>query len=227
MVNILSLAPCGRGKNFLATKELRNSGEGLIVDKFSSLEVEKKLQTYPLLRGEVAVVRAERATNAGEVSTRREQYDNYPLTLALSRKAREILLFRNNFPFSTFNFQFFAGARGFTCPTRHTALDPTSINANKTDRFRIKFGITINRNNFPFSTFNFQFFAGARGITCPTRHAELVSASYQLVVIRPVGQILNNLKITDKCPYFLRFQNDTLNTSLNKPFNSTWRTNPC
>ena len=148
----------------------------MIVDKFSSLEVEENLQISPLLRGEVAVVRAERATNAGEVSTRREQYDNYPLTLALSRKAREILLFRNN---------------------------------------------------FPFSTFNFQFFAGARGIACPTRHAELVSASYQLVVIRPVGQILNNLKITDKCPYFLRFQNDTLNTSLNKPFNSTWRANPC
>ena len=119
------------------------------------------------------------------------------------------------------------GARGITCPTRHAEPDTTSINANKTDRFRIKFGITINRNNFPFPTFNFQFFAGARGIACPTRHAELVSASYQLVVIRPVGQILNNLKITDKCPYFLRFQNDTLNTSLNKPFNSTWRANPC
>ena len=34
--------------------------------------------------------------------------------------------------------------------------------SNKTDRFRIKSGIIINRNNFPFSTFHFQFFAGAR-----------------------------------------------------------------
>jgi len=78
-----------------------------------------------------------------------------------------------------------------------------------------------------YKKYKFLLPQGARGIACPTRHAELVSASYQLVVIRPVGQILNNLKITDKCPYFLRFQNDTLNTSLNKPFNSTWRANPC
>ena len=152
------------GKNFLATKELRNSGEGLIVDKFSSLEVEKKYRHC-------------------------ERSEFTPEAIQLNV--------------------------GLVNPTYNS------------DRFRIKFGITINRNNFPFSTFNFQFFAGARGIACPTRHAELVSASYQLVVIRPVGQILNNLKITDKCPYFLRFQNDTLNTSLNKPFNSTWRANPC
>ena len=42
----------------------------------------------------------------GEGLSRREQYDNCPLTLALSRKAREILLFRNNFPLSIFNFPF-------------------------------------------------------------------------------------------------------------------------
>ena len=172
------------GKNFLATKELRNSGEGLIVDKFSSLEVEKKYR------------HCERSEFTPEAIQKNVKLVGTPTS-------------QNTFT---------------PC---HTVLDTTSINANKTDRFRITFGIIINRNNFPFSTFNFQFFAGARGIACPTRHAELVSASYQLVVIRPVGQILNNLKITDKCPYFLRFQNDTLNTSLNKPFNSTWRVNPC
>ena len=38
----------------------------------------------------------------------------------------------------------------------HTMLDITSINANKTDSFRIKFRI-ISRNNFPLSIFNFPF----------------------------------------------------------------------
>ena len=118
------------------------------------------------------------------------------------------------------------GARGITCPTRHAELAPTSINANKTDRIRIKFGITRLRVGVETPTYNLREVL-SRMEKINTRHAELVSASYQLVVIRPVGQILNNLKITDKCPYFLRFQNDTLNTSLNKPFNLTWRANPC
>jgi len=71
VVNILSLAPCGRGKNFLATKELRNSGEGLIVEKFSSLEVE--FDPFPLLRGEGRKsMRDSSIRFSGEVSTRRE-----------------------------------------------------------------------------------------------------------------------------------------------------------
>ena len=52
-------------------------------------------------------------------------------------------------------------------PEKHQASSCTykpKYISNKTDSFRIKFGIIINRNNFPFSTFHFQFFAGAREI---------------------------------------------------------------
>ena len=69
--------------------------------------------------------------------------------------------------------------------------DPAFLNfpqiSNKTDRFRIKFGIIINRNNFPFSTFHFQFFAGARrrfglrGVVSRVRHTTPQSTTKEVL----------------------------------------------
>jgi len=96
--------------------------QGLGVEKFSSLEVEQNLQT-PLLRERIEHLTQSDKSVLGEGLSRREQYDNCPLTLALSRKAREILLFRNNFPLSIFNFPFIQKENRRVC---HTALDAVS-----------------------------------------------------------------------------------------------------
>jgi len=78
---------------------------GFAVEEFSSLEVEQNLQTTPLLWERIEHLTQSVKSVLGEGSSRREQ-NNYPLTLALSRRERGLLDSRNNFPLSIFNFPF-------------------------------------------------------------------------------------------------------------------------
>ena len=97
-VNLLELSTsplegevCFQCKNL----SIRKQGEGLKVEK----------KNTPLLWERIEHLTQSVKCVLGEGSSRREQ-NNYPLTLALSRRERGLLVSRNNFPLSIFNFPF-------------------------------------------------------------------------------------------------------------------------